>query len=140
MLIVEDDEICVHLNEKFLNSIDIPKQIYVARNGREALEVFNLCFNGDVSLPDSILLDLNMPVVDGFQFIKAFQKLQFTHKEKVLLVITTSSMDSVDLERAGNLGVKYYLEKPISKDVLKSIINVELGLPTTTCGIICFML
>lgn len=68
-----------------------------------------------------------MLVEDDAICVHLSEKLQFPHKEKVLIVITTSSMDSLDIERARNLGVKYYLEKPISKDVLKSIINLELG-------------
>lgn len=127
VLVVEDDPVCSMLAQKVLKLIGLDKQLYTANNGKEALEIFNRCFCGEIGLPDLILLDLNMPIMDGFQFIQAYKKLQFPHKEKVLIVITTSSVDDHDIERAKELGIKYYLEKPISELVLKSIIAQELG-------------
>jgi CheY-like chemotaxis protein len=127
VLVVEDDPVCSMLAQKVLKLIGLDKQLYTANNGREALEIFNRCFCGEIGLPDLILLDLNMPIMDGFQFIQAYEKLQFPHKEKVLIVITTCSVDDHDIERAKELGIKYYLEKPISELVLKSIIAQELG-------------
>ncbi len=49
----------------------------------EALDVFNSYFCGEIAIQDVILLDLDMPIVDGFEFIRAFQQLKFINKEKV---------------------------------------------------------
>ena len=127
VLIVEDDPVSSFLAQNVLKLIGLDKQLYTAKNGKEALEIFNRCFCGEIGMPDLILLDLKMPVMDGFQFIQAYQKLQFLHKEKVLIVVTTSSVDDHDIDRAEELGIKYYLEKPISEVVLKSIIYEEMG-------------
>lgn len=127
VLVVEDDPVCAFLAEKVLKVIGLDKQLYTANNGKDALEIFNRCFCGQIGVPDLILLDLNMPIMDGFQFIQAYKKLQFPHKDKVLIVVTTSSVDERHIEKAKELGIKYYLEKPISEVVLKSIIYAELG-------------
>lgn len=77
VLLVEDDAICAFLCKKILESIGLAKQVYSATNGKEALEIFNKCFSGEIGVPELILLDLNMPVVDGFQFIQAFKNCSF---------------------------------------------------------------
>jgi CheY-like chemotaxis protein len=93
VLLVDDDTTCTFLCQKVLDSIEVTKQVYTARNGMEALEVLDKCLSGEVCMPDLILLDLSMPIMDGFQFIHAFKNLHFYNKDRILIVITSSSID-----------------------------------------------
>lgn len=54
--------------------------------------------------------------------------MQFPHKEKILIIITSSSVDPCDIDKAKKLGIKYCLAKPISREVLRKIVFQELGL------------
>ena len=84
ILLVDDDKICNFIAESTLNRLGVAKEVHSALNGQEALDLFNGYFQGDVAVPDIIFLDLNMPIMDGFQFIDAFKKLDFPKKENIL--------------------------------------------------------
>lgn len=65
VLLVDDDITTNFLNESLIEEMDIAKQIMVAQNGKEALELIERYFNEESSCPQLILLDINMPVMDG---------------------------------------------------------------------------
>jgi CheY-like chemotaxis protein len=65
--------------------------------------------------------------MDGFGFIQAFQRLNITNKDRVLLAILTSSVSEWDRERARALGIKHFLTKPVSEIALKAILT-EAGI------------
>lgn len=118
ILLVDDDNIFNFINTKLLESSGIAGEIHTAGNGQEALDLLNNYFTGTASLPDVILLDLNMPVMDGFGFIEAFKKLRLPKKENVSIVIVTSSADPNDMRRAKEMGITTYLTKPVSREAL----------------------
>ena len=93
----------------------IAREIHTALNGAEAISLFNQYFDGSVSIPDIILLDLSMPIMDGFSFLEAFKKLPLSHPEKIKIIILSSSVDPKDRARAKAFGVDQYLTKPISE-------------------------
>lgn len=118
ILLVDDDNIFNFINTKLLESSGIAGEIHTAGNGQEALDLLNNYFTGTASLPDVILLDLNMPVMDGFGFMEAFKKLKLPKKENVSIVIVTSSADPNDLRRAKEMGITAYLTKPVTREAL----------------------
>ena len=75
VLLVDDDRIFNLLSKKTLGNMDFIEEIHTALNGQEAIDLINDYFQGAKTLPDIILLDLNMPIMDGFGFIEAFKKL-----------------------------------------------------------------
>lgn len=83
ILLVDDDNIFNFLNTKLLRQSGIADEIHTALNGKEALDLLNNYYTGAFALPDVILLDLNMPVMDGFAFLEAFKKLSLPRQEKV---------------------------------------------------------
>lgn len=125
ILLVDDDDICQLIGSKAILSMGLANEVHYAHNGKEALDVFNSYFCGEIAIPNVILLDLNMPIVDGFEFIRAFQQLKFLHKEKVLIIITTSSISSYDIDKAHALGIKYYLTKPLTEEKIRTAILEE---------------
>jgi CheY-like chemotaxis protein len=118
VLLVDDDAVCNLICRKILQKTGLVSEIDVAMNGEEALNVFNDCFTGTRSQPDIILLDLNMPVMDGFSFIEAFKKMPLVHKSKTRIIILSSSIDPRDMQKAKAMGVDHYLSKPISEEKL----------------------
>lgn len=123
VLLVDDDRVFNLLSTKTLRQFGFINEIHTAYNGEEALALFNKYFQGVSALPDIILLDLNMPIMDGFGFIQAFRKLNLPNKENVKIIIVSSSTDQRDIDKARELGVKYYIHKPIHKDELMSALQ-----------------
>lgn len=123
ILLVDDDAICNMISEKTLLRMGIANEIHVALNGAEAINLFNEYFHESHAIPDIILLDLNMPIMDGFSFIEAFKNLSLPNKERIKIIIVTSSADPNDIEKAKHMGIVHYLTKPISEDKLKLVLQ-----------------
>lgn len=123
ILLVDDDKICNFIAESTLNRLGVAKEVHSALNGQEALDLFNGYFQGEVAVPDIIFLDLNMPIMDGFQFIDAFKKLDFPKKENILIVILTSSMNPQDIQQAKSLGIDHYMAKPINEEKIMTLLK-----------------
>lgn len=118
ILLVDDDNVFNFLSTKLLQWSGLANEIQTALNGQEALDLLNNYYMGTAARPDVILLDLNMPVMDGFSFLEAFQKISWPRKHKVCIIIVTSSHNPKDMARAKQMGVAHYLTKPLSQESL----------------------
>ena len=121
VLLVDDDTIFNYMNSKLLERSGKAKDVHVAWNGKQALDLFNEYFQGSKALPDIIFLDLSMPVMDGFQFLEAFRKLPVPGKEEVRIVVLSSSLDARDIDKAKQLGVFRFLNKPLREEALTEV-------------------
>lgn len=119
VLIVDDDSVFNFLSTKALEAMGFVNDIHTALNGQQALDLFNEYYSGTKHLPDFILLDLNMPIMDGFGFLEAFRRLDLPNKEKMKIIIVTSSIDPQDEARAKAFGITQYLSKPITEQSLR---------------------
>lgn len=128
ILLVDDDRVANFLSEKIIAAMGIAEEVFSVTNGREALNVLSQSHTDQKALPDVIILDLNMPIMDGFEFIRAFQKLNIPQKEQMIIIVVTSSNNPEDIERAKSYGIKHYLTKPISLESVKSIIQENSNL------------
>jgi CheY-like chemotaxis protein len=122
LLIIDDDSICNFINTKVAQTAGIFEKIRSVYNGKEALEIFDQANKGEDVAPDVILLDLNMPLLHGFDFIQALRQLPFANKERLSIIILTSSDNSVDIQRAQDLGIEHYLMKPLTVNDLQTTI------------------
>ena len=118
ILLVDDDNVFNFLNTKILRMAGMANEIHSALNGQEALDLLNAYYIGKFSLPDVILLDLNMPVMDGFTFLEGFRRLKLPRGDSVNIIIVTSSEDPRDIVKAKELGITKYLRKPLSESAL----------------------
>lgn len=73
-------------------------------------------------MPDVILLDLNMPLLNGFEFIRALRNLSLPHAGNIDIIILTSSEDPNDVHQAKLMGVDHYLLKPLTVNQLRETI------------------
>jgi len=114
ILIVDDDDadqfICDYTIRKFDPSI----KTISAFNGREALDILRH------SSPDAIILDINMPIMNGFEFLDCYAK-EFDHHVPVMAMLTSSIFDE-DRKRSLQYDfVKAYFEKPLTIEHLENI-------------------
>jgi CheY-like chemotaxis protein len=125
VLLVDDDRTAQFLGQVLLRKCGVTgDQVHTANNGQHALELLSDWSGGNVS-PDLILLDLNMPILDGFGFLEAFRLVNNSQSRNVKIVVLSSSCDPRDEKRAMELGASLYLSKPLGEKSLMEILTVH---------------
>jgi CheY-like chemotaxis protein len=125
IMLVDDDKIFNFLSEKTIMSLGLANEVHFALNGQQALALLEKYKEGEISRPDIIFLDLNMPVMNGYQFIEAFTNMDLPDKHKITIVVLSSSADPNDMARTKQLGIRYYFNKPLSRDEIRKLIGDE---------------
>lgn len=119
--IVDDDSIYVYGLKKLIGIKELNTRLSHFINGQEAIYALKKA-KEDHQLPDVILLDINMPVMDGWEFMNEFAKLKPQTGKNITVYIMSSSIDLNDIHRAKNISeVSDYLFKPVSTNQLKEI-------------------
>ena len=124
VFVIDDDKVFHFIIKKLFskNNIDINPTFYL--NGLEAIEKIKEKIDLGTAMPDLILLDINMPIMDGWQFLDEFRKTRKTNTNGQTIIYLVSSSDSIsDLNKAKEYKdqVKDYFFKPMSLDDLKKI-------------------
>ena len=116
-LIVDDSSVIRKVARRILEGLDF--QIAEAENGEEAVEACRK------QIPDAILLDWNMPKMDGYEFLRALRRLPGGDKPKV--VFCTTENDVAHIARALHAGANEYIMKPFDRDIVEAKFQ-EVGL------------
>lgn len=109
VLLVEDDSVDIMTVKRCFKKLKIPNKLLVAENGEIALKLLsadNIEFH-----PCIILLDINMPKMNGLEFLEQFKRLSDFKKTPVVML--TSSKEESDIGRCFNLGIAGYILKPV---------------------------
>ena len=116
--IIDDDPIFVFGAKKIMQFADFCNSFMVYHNGEEAINGLKSVILAGKKLPDIILLDLNMPIMDGWQFLDEFT--QIPTENEITIYIVSSSIDPEDIHKAKSYNrVSNYLVKPISIEDLR---------------------
>ncbi|KAB2915589.1 MAG: response regulator [Bacteroidetes bacterium] len=123
--IVDDDQIYVFGLKKLIAINNLCKNILVFENGEKAMNYITPIMKNSEQLPDVILLDLNMPVMDGWEFLDEFVKIKPQLSKKIQIYMVSSSINPADIERAKQYEeLSDYLIKPISIEELHRVFTV----------------
>jgi len=120
--LIDDDPITIFSVKKLIEVTKITQQVISFNNGIEALDYYK---NTSTELfPTLILLDLNMPIIDGWEFINAFSKLEIS--KKTFIYILTSSINPEDIKKVDEYDKKHpfsikHLIKPVTKEKLNEL-------------------
>ncbi len=126
VMLIDDNEIDNLINQKMIESVGIAEQIYVhtgAKSGIEFLRnIEKLTDYSDKILPDIIFLDIDMPLMDGFQFLDLFSKLNANTRNRCKIVMLTSSINPQDISKSKNYDYVFkYINKPLTNKNLMAL-------------------
>jgi CheY-like chemotaxis protein len=119
--IIDDDPVFVLLFKKIMLKLGQFETVINFENGQLGLDALIKIFNKNEPFPDIIFLDINMPIMDGWEFLKALEKYKF--KEELNIYMVSSSIDSAEIKKSKKFKtVKHFISKPVSaSDFLKNL-------------------
>jgi CheY-like chemotaxis protein len=124
VLLVDDDPTTNYLNKLLLTRMGAAEQVLVAENGEQALRTLvQTCVAETMTCPRLILLDMNMPVLNGLAFLEAYVQLPLAQQQAIVIVMLTTSLHPVDLARAEELPIAGFLNKPLTKEKVYALLQ-----------------
>ncbi len=123
--LVDDETITNYLHKLIIQQMSLAENIVVLKHGAEALNLVKAKMNEtgtESTFPDLILLDINMPVMDGLQFLEELNKLNYWEVMKTRIVMVSSSQRAEDIEESIRLGATNYLTKPLTEEKIKKML------------------
>ncbi|MCC3157154.1 response regulator [Hymenobacter sp. 15J16-1T3B] len=132
ILLVDDDQTTNYLNRLLLKRLAIADELLVAQNGLEALEVLRTHRpQSESGAPVLVFLDVKMPVMDGFEFLQAYEQLPAADKAQTVIVMLTTSLHPHDVERMQQLNIGGFLNKPLTKEKVDAVLQRHFPQPVS---------
>jgi CheY-like chemotaxis protein len=129
ILLVDDDAPTNFLNEEIIREVECVDHVQIAETGQEALDYLanrgQYIVNGDsYPQPDLIFLDINMPGMDGWEFLQEYGKLSPGQRGKMIVVMLTTSLNPDDEVKAKTTnGISGFITKPLTKEMVQDILE-----------------
>jgi CheY-like chemotaxis protein len=122
VLLIEDDPITIMVCDRVLQMNKFGKTIITKTNGQEAIDYLHHLINCHDELPEVIFLDINMPVMNGWDFLNELQLLQEKLTLNPLVYMLSSTVDPEDTKRSKMYNnVVGFISKPLTKNHLDNI-------------------
>lgn len=125
ILLVDDDEPTNYLNKMIISEMGCVNHIEVAQTGKQALEFLRnksiQKSNEDSSYPELVFLDINMPAMDGWEFLEELK--QVNNKQTVIVMLTTSLNPDDEVKATINSAIRCFVHKPLNKEILNDILS-----------------
>lgn len=124
ILLVDDNKIDLYIHSEIIKSIPFVSSVFQYAFATQALDF--LAAHASEQWPDVILLDIHMPIMNGFDFLTAYEKLPLASRQACKIIMLSSSLDNEDLQKArNNPMVVDFLEKPLKVNELWEMIRSE---------------
>jgi CheY-like chemotaxis protein len=128
VLLIDDDEISNYTNYQIIKNLDLSQTIETVYNGEKALNFIQFfAENHDNHAPELILLDLKMPVMDGFEFIEYLTRKHLDNIDDIKLIILSNYPINIQKKLKGKFGQIQFLEKPLTVEKLSNVLPSQVG-------------
>ena len=122
LLVIDDDDINIFIIKKIVEKTGFDIEMVARNNGQQAIDYLNETISQNKPLPRLVLIDINMPVMNGWEFIEAYETLGID--QKVDMYILSSSVYENDIEKTKSYkAVKGFISKPLSMERLTELIK-----------------
>ena len=124
VLLVDDDDTTNYLNQTLLRRMAIADAVLVAGNGQEALDLLHRhCASAaSPTCPALVLLDMKMPLMNGFEFLQAYTRCRPTDNPAAVIIMLTTSLNPRDVAQLHGLPISGYLTKPLTRDKITQVL------------------
>ena len=120
--VIDDNDVYQFVMKNSINKLNPNIKILAYLNGEEGIESLKKMIAENQPLPDVILLDINMPIMDGWEFMNEFIKIKSQMSHVMPIYLTTSSLDASDIDKAKRYeDITGFLSKPIDRHTLLKI-------------------
>ena len=124
ILFVDDDPDCNFFHQRMVSRMEIAEKVFIVKDGVEAIAFLSKAIDGEFPNPSILFLDINMPRMDGWAFLEAYDKLPDSQKAQIVLVMLTTSLNQDDKERGlNNPYVKGFYNKYLDEETFWNIIH-----------------
>jgi CheY-like chemotaxis protein len=128
-LLVDDDDTTNYLNQILLRRMAVSDTVLVAGNGQEALDLLHAHCELPTSptCPALVLLDMKMPLMNGFEFLQAYAQRPARENPTVVIIMLTTSLNPKDVEQMKDLPIDGYLTKPLTREKINQVLLEHFG-------------
>ena len=124
VLLIDDDQVYLFAATKTIEATGLAGNVEVCTNGLDALEYLKNLIKSSGKLPDVIFIDINMPVMDGWEFLEEYKTLSTRINDNIKIYILSSSVDKNDIMRSKEYSsVIEYVVKPVYKEKFSEILQ-----------------
>lgn len=122
--IVDDDGVYRFTTEKYIQMLNLPVRVLHFKDAEEAFLYLKDNAQNAHNIPDILFLDLNMPIMDGWDFLQEYEGLKPEIAKEVRIYLVSSSTDDRDYDRSKEFAsVSGYITKPISEKHLEELLT-----------------
>lgn len=124
--IIDDDEIYKFLLTTIINKNKLAENIVTFSDGEKGIKYITDNKAINEKIPDIIFLDINMPIMDGWQFIEEYASIKTELNKKIVIFMLSSSVNPINIERARKISeITDYVTKPIKLEEVKRVFDTS---------------
>lgn len=124
ILLIDDDEATNFIHEMVIRQADIAEKVVSVEGGQLALDFLSNLNENNEAKPDLIFLDINMPGMNGWEFLEKYNNLDEEKRGSIVMVMLTTSLNPDDAQKSKSYkSIRDFLNKPLTKAILENVIN-----------------